>query len=243
MSFNTNPIVDSNSEFIYFTGKISKHVLSKQNNNIIGVNINDLKVFDNFYKEEGIVFMKSLQDKNVKLYKKKIPRPFLILFAPKSLNKNINNLENFPLDTYIKFKVERGIKKTKDKEEYIYNASDLEMYKTHNKNIEKKYGTGIFIDSKFKSINELSFKSPELINLLDKIYDTNSGDIDTILNLNTLINKWLSKGIEIQKQQEYETERKILESKKKAEVKETSDALIKALQSVKSIYGETMHQT
>ena len=29
MSFKTKPILDSNNEFIYFTGKISKHIFQK----------------------------------------------------------------------------------------------------------------------------------------------------------------------------------------------------------------------
>tara|TARA_B100001093_G_C26751441_1_gene981336 strand:+ start:530 stop:1258 length:729 start_codon:yes stop_codon:yes gene_type:complete len=241
MSFKTKPILDSNNEFIYFTGKISKHIFSKNNDNMIGVNINDLKVYDKFYKDECLQLIKKLQNKNVKLYKKEIPRPYLVLFAPKAVNKDLS-VNKYPIGTYVKFIVEQGHKIVKDKKDQIFNVTNLEVDTSHKKNIEKKYGTGIFINSKFTPIDELSFKSPILISLLDKVYDNNTGDIDHILNLNTLINKWLSKGIEHQKKQEYEIERKKLESKKKDEVKQTSEALVKALQSVKTIYNETISQ-
>ena len=62
MSFKTKPILDSNNEFIYFTGKISKHIFSKNNDNMIGVNINDLKVYDKFYKDECLQLIKKLQN-------------------------------------------------------------------------------------------------------------------------------------------------------------------------------------
>ena len=241
MSFNTKPLLDSNKKFIYFTGKVAKHILSKKNNTIIGVNINDLKVLDKFYREEGQQFINKLQNKNVTLYNKEVPRPYLVLFAPKSVNKSLNNIEKYPVGTYIKFKVEQGYKT--DKKNEIFNATDLEYFVAHPQNIEKKYGTGIFINSKFTPIDELSFKSPELIKLLDSLMDNKTVDIDNVLSLNSLINKWLSKGIELQKKEEYEIERKQLESIKKDEIKKTSEALVKALQSVKSIYVETIQQS
>jgi hypothetical protein len=243
MSFNTKPLLDSNKEFIYFTGKIAKHILSKKNNAIIGVNINDLKVLDKFYREEGQQFFNKLQNKNLTLYKKEVPRPYLVLFAPKAINKSLNNIEKYPVGTYIKFKVEQGYKTDKDKKNEIFNATDIEYFVAHPQNIEKKYGTGIFINSKFTPIDELSFKSPELIKLLDSLMDNKTVDIDNILSLNSLINKWLSKGIELQKKQEYEIEIKQLESIKKDEIKKTSEALVKALQSVKSIYVDTIQQS
>ena len=101
----------------------------------------------------------------------------------------------------------------------------------------------IFINSKFTSVEDLEFNSPALISLLDKIYDSKSKDVNDILSLNKLINKWLAKGIELQKKKEYEIERIKLENKKKEEVKQTSEALVKALQSVKSIYDETIQQS
>ena len=51
MSFNTKPLLDSQHEFIYFTGKISKHVLSKKDEKLIGVNVN-ISDADKFYKDE-----------------------------------------------------------------------------------------------------------------------------------------------------------------------------------------------
>lgn len=243
MSFNTKPLLDSQHEFIYFTGKISKHVLSKKDEKLIGVNVNDIRVLDKFYKDEFSMIVQKLQKKNVKLYKKEIPRPFLILFAPKTLNRCLENIDKYPVDTYVKFKVDMGHKKIKDKKEEIINVADMELYDNHPKNIEKKYGTGIFINSKFTPVEDLEFNSPALISLLDKIYDSKSKDINDILSLNKLINKWLAKGIELQKKKEYEIERMKLENKKKEEVKQTSEALVKALQSVKSIYDETIQQS
>ena len=54
------------------------------------------------------------------------------------------------------------------------------------------------------------------------------------------LNKWLSKGIESQKKREYEEERARLEKIKKAEAVESSKALLKALNSVKTIYRESL---
>ena len=243
MTFNTKPLLDSQHEFIYFTGKISKHVVSKKDEKLIGVNVNDIQVLDKFYKDEFSMIVTKLQKKNLTLYKKKIPRPFLILFAPKTLNRCLENIDKYPVNTYVKFKVDMGHKKIKDKKEEIINVADMEIYDNHYRNTEKIYGTGIFINSKFTSIEDLEFNSPILISLLDKIYDLKSKDINDILNLNKLINKWLAKGIELQKGKEYEIERVKLENKKREEVKQTSEALVKALQSVKSIYDETIQQS
>ena len=63
MSFNTKPLLDSQHEFIYFTGKISKHVLSKKDEKLIGVNVNDIRVLDKFYKDEFNMIVQKLQKK------------------------------------------------------------------------------------------------------------------------------------------------------------------------------------
>ena len=96
------------------------------------------------------------------------------------------------------------------------------------------------VNSHFVSLDELTFKSKPLLELLDKVYDNQDYDVETILSLNHHINKWLSKGIESQKKREYEEERARLEKIKKAEAVESSKALLKALNSVKTIYRESL---
>ena len=98
------------------------------------------------------------------------------------------------------------------------------------------------INSKFIGLDKLTFKSEHLLELLDKIYDNQEYDTETALSLNNLINKWLSKGIEIQKKKEYEEERAQLEKLKKAEAIESSKALLQALNSVKNIYKQSTNQ-
>ena len=98
------------------------------------------------------------------------------------------------------------------------------------------------INSKFVGLDKLTFKSESLLELLDKIYDNQEYDSETALSLNNLINKWLSKGIEIQKKKEYEEERAELERLKKAEAIESSKALLQALNSVKNIYKQSTTQ-
>tara|TARA_B100000575_G_scaffold292744_1_gene301964 strand:+ start:97 stop:831 length:735 start_codon:yes stop_codon:yes gene_type:complete len=240
MAFDTKYLLDDNKDFIYFTGKISKHIMSKKTQKLIGVNINDLVVFDKFNKNEAKDLLSKLQEENFKIAKKEIPRPYLVLFAPKVVNRSLETIDKFPVGTYIKFKISYGYHKEKKKK--IYNAADLEYYKEHSKNIEKRYGTGIFINSKFTPIDQITFKSDVLIQLLDKIYDNQMVDIDNILSLNSLINNWLAKGIEVQKRKEYEEERKKLELSKKEEAEESSKALVEALQSVKAIYKESLQK-
>ena len=92
-----------------------------------------------FYKALEITINWFKDPKNLKLYKKEIPRPFLILFAPKTLNRCLENIDKYPVDTYVKYKVDMGYKKIKDKKEEVINVADMELYNEHPKNIEKKY--------------------------------------------------------------------------------------------------------
>ena len=73
MSSTSNVLLDCEQEFIYFIGKISKHVTSKgdsKDQKIIGVNINDLKVFDKFHKGESQKFLNEIQTETKKYAKK-----------------------------------------------------------------------------------------------------------------------------------------------------------------------------
>ena len=244
MSSISNVLLDCEQEFIYFTGKISKHVTSKgdsKDQKIIGVNINDLKVFDKFHKGESKKFLNEIQIETKKYAKKDTPRPFLTIFAPKIVNKALENIDKYPVGTYVKMKVSSGFNKQKKKQ--YFNAIDLEYSKENSSNTKERNGTGIMINSKFVGLDKLSFKSEQLLELLDKIYDNQAHDSETALSLNNLINKWLSKGIEIQKQKEYEEERAQLEKNKKAEAIESSKALLNALNSVKSIYKQSVTHT
>ena len=128
---------------------------------------------------------------------------------------------------------------SKKKKQY-FNAIDLEYCKENIANTKERNGTGITINSKFVGLDKLTFKSTHLLELLDKIYDNQEHDVETILGLNNLINKWLSRGIESQKKREYEEERAQLEKTKKAEAVESSKALLQALNSVKSIYKQSL---
>lgn len=232
-------IMDSNHEFVYFTGKISKHILSKTDDNyLIGVNINDIRAKDIFYKDECKVITDILQTQNQKTYKKTVPRPYLVVFAPKSVNKRLQAIDKYAIGTYVQFKISKGFNTVKDK--ISISAHDLDISTQHASAKDKKYGTGIFVNSKFVSVNNLSFKDDDLIRLLDVIHEKNEGDVDNILIINHLINKWLAKGIESKKRKEYEEECKKLELLKKNEVKQTSDALHLALQNVKDIYKQTL---
>ena len=218
MSSTSNVLLDCEQEFIYFTGKISKHVTSKgesKDQKIIGVNINDLKVFDKFHKGESKKFLNEIQTETKKYAKKDTPRPFLTIFAPKIVNKALENIDKYPVGTYVKMKVSSGFNKQKKKQ--YFNAIDLEYSKENSANTKERNGTGIMINSKFVGLDKLTFKSESLLELLDKIYDNQEYDSETALSLNNLINKWLSKGIEIQKKKEYEEERAELERLKKAE--------------------------
>ena len=154
------------------------------------------------------------------------------------INKSLENIDKFPVGTYVKFKVSSGYNKQKKKK--FFNALDLEYCKEHQTNTKERRGTGIMVNSHFVSLDELTFKSKPLLDLLDKVYDNQEHDVETILSLNHLINKWLSKGIESQKKREYEEERARLEKIKKAEAVESSKALLKALNSVKTIYRESL---
>ncbi len=238
MTSTSNVLLDCDQEFIYFTGKISKHISSKKDNKLIGVNINDLAVHDKFHRGEGMQFIKEIQAETKKYTKKETPRPYLIVFAPKVINKSLENIEKYPVGTYVKFKVSSGFNEQKKKK--YFNASDLEYCREHQSNVKERRGTGILINSHFIPLDKLTFKSAELIELLDKVYDNQTHDVNTILSLNMLINKWLSKGIESQKRKEYEEERAQLEKIKKAEAVESSKALLKALKSVKEIYRESL---
>lgn len=232
-----NFIIDSNGECIYFTGKISKHILSKNEKYLIGVNINDIRAKDNFYSDECKEIIDILRAENKKS-KKPIPRPYVVLFAPKSVNNRLQTMDKFSIDTYVQFKIAKGFNKEKDK--ISISAQDLDISEQHVLTKESKYGTGIFINSQFVSVNNLSFKDDNLIKLLDAIHDKNDGDVDNMLVISHLINKWLAKGIELKKRKEYESECKKLELLKKSEVKQTSEALESALQSVKDIYTQTI---
>ena len=243
MSSTSNVLLDCEQEFIYFTGKISKHVTSKgesKDQKIIGVNINDLKVFDKFHKGDSKKFLNEIQTETKKYAKKDTPRPFLTIFAPKIVNKALEQIDKYPVGTYVKMKVSSGFNKQKKKQ--YFNAIDLEYSKENSANTKERNGTGIMINSKFVGLDKLTFKSESLLELLDKIYDNQEYDSETALSLNNLINKWLSKGIEIQKKKEYEEERAELERLKKAEAIESSKALLQALNSVKSIYKQSTTQ-
>jgi hypothetical protein len=243
MSSTSNVLLDCEQEFIYFTGKISKHVTSKgdsKDQKIIGVNINDLKVFDKFHKGESKIFLNEIQEETKKYTKKDTPRPFLTIFAPKIVNKALEKIDKYPIGTYVKMKVSSGFNKQKKKQ--YFNAIDLEYCKENIANTKERNGTGIMINSKFIGLDKLTFKSAQLLELLDKIYDNQEYDTETALSLNSLINKWLSKGIEIQKKREYEEERAQLEKLKKAEAIESSKALLQALNSVKTIYKQSTAQ-
>lgn len=244
MSSTSNVLLDCEQEFIYFTGKISKHVTSKgdsKDQKIIGVNINDLKVFDKFHKGESKKFLNEIQTETKKYAKKDTPRPFLTIFAPKIVNKALEKIDKYPVGTYVKMKVSSGFNKQKKKQ--YFNAIDLEYSKENSANTKERNGTGIIINSKFVGLDKLTFKSDQLLELLDKIYDNQEYDSETALSLNNLINKWLSKGIEIQKKKEYEEERAQLEKNKKAEAIESSRALLQALNSVKTIYKQSTTHT
>lgn len=238
MSSTSNVLLDCEQEFIYFTGKISKHITSKKDEKVIGTNINDLQVYDKFHKGEAKKFLSEIQEENKKISKKETPRPYLIIFAPKVINRSLENIEKFPVGTYVKFKVSSGYNEQKKKK--YFNALDIEYCKDHQTNTKERRGTGIMVNSHFVSLDELTFKSKPLLDLLDKVYDNQEHDVETILSLNLLINKWLSKGIESQKKREYEEERARLEKIKKAEAVESSKALLKALNSVKTIYRESL---
>ena len=239
MTSTSNILLDCNQEFIYFTGKVSKHILSKKEKKLIGVNINDLAVHDKFHKGEAQQFIKEIQTETKKYAKKDTPRPYLLVFAPKVINRSLDKIDKYPVGTYVKFKVSSGYNEQKKKK--FFNASDLEYCREHQSNVNERRGTGIMVNSHFIPLDQLSFKSKPLLELLDKVYDNQTHDVDTILSLNLLINKWLSKGIESQKRKEYEEERAQLEKIKKAEAVESSKALLKALRSVKEIYKESLN--
>ena len=74
MSSTSNVLLDCEQEFIYFTGKISKHILSKKDEKVIGTNINDLQVYDKFHRGEGKKFLSEIQDENEKISKKETPK-------------------------------------------------------------------------------------------------------------------------------------------------------------------------
>lgn len=242
MSFSTKYLLDQNKEFIYFTGKISKHIISKKTDKLIGANINDLVVYDKFNRNEAIDLYEKLRNEidTTKDKKKEIPRAYLILFAPKIINTALEDINKFPIGTYVKFKISYGYNKLKNR--VSYSASELEYYKEHKKNIEKRYGTGLFFDSKFIPIENIHFNSEVLIKFLDKIYEKQNVSLDNILSLNTLINSWIAKGIRVQKHKEYEEERLKLELSKKKEAEQSSEALIEALESVKNIYRGTLQK-
>ena len=242
MSFSTKYLLDENKEFIYFTGKISKHVISKKTEKLIGANINDLVVYDKFNRNEAIDLYEKLRNEidTTKDKKKEVPRPYLILFAPKIINTALEDISKFPLGTYVRFKISYGYNKSKNR--VSYSASELEYFKEHKKNIEKRYGTGLFLDSKFIPIENIDFNSEVLTRFLDRIYEKQDVTIDNILSLNTLINSWIAKGIRVQKNKEYEEERLKLELSKKQEAEQSSEELIEALQSVKDIYRDTLEK-
>ena len=101
------------------------------------------------------MIVQKLQKKNVKLYKE-IPRPFLILFAPKTLNRCLENIDNFAVDTYVKFKVIWAIKKIKDKKEEVINAADMELFDNHPKNMKNNMVLEFLL---IQNLHQLSFRN------------------------------------------------------------------------------------
>lgn len=238
MVYDTDVLIDDNGEFIYFEGKVSKFIYSKKNNSLIGANITSIELVDKFYKTEFRNLIDSLQNEYFNLYKKKIPREYLIIFSPLSKNEALKNYENLKLGFPVRFKVLKRFDKTKKRS--MFSACDTEYYKKSVKDDPPKFVKqlpGIYTGKTYISLDDLNLKSDELLKLLDNIAKRSS--IDEIFNFNSHIKVWLFNHIQQVKKQEYERECKILEEKKKREYEETSNALAIALDNIKNCLPST----
>ena len=239
MAFQTNFMIDDNGEFIYFTGNLTKFIYSKKNNNLIGANISHIELVDKFYKNEFKEIISNLQTEYNNIYNKKIPREYLIIFAPTVHNSNIKNFENLRPNFQVKFKISTKFDKTKKRT--VYNACEVEHYRKTLKDEPPKFlkqPPGIYTGKEYISTEDLNIDNPALLKLLDQISEKSS--LDSILVMNNYVKKWLSSNIQRVKKREYEIECKLLEEKKKKEYEDSSAALIEALENIESIYKQCL---
>ena len=239
MVYDTDLLIDDNGEFIYLQGRLTKFIYSKMNNNIIGANIISIELIDKFYKTEFKSLIDNLQNEYFNLYKKKIPREQLIIFAPISKNQLLKNYENLKLGFPVKFKISKNFNKAK--KTMMYRAAEVEYYTKSLKDDPPKFIKqlpGIYNGKTFIPREELSLGSIDLLNLLDTISKKSS--LEEILKFNNHIKLWLKAHIQEMKRREYERECKLIEEKKRREFEESSSALLEALDNIQNVYKDCL---
>lgn len=242
MVYDTEFLIDDNGEFIYFIGKLNKFIYSKKNDSLIGANIASIELVDKFYKAEFKKLIDSLQNEYFSLYNKKIPREYLIVFSPVSKNPNIKNFENLNMGFPVKFKISKRFDKTKKRT--MFSACDIEFYRKSIKDDPPKFIKqlpGIYTGKTYISRDDLTLNNTDLYALLDNIAQRTS--LSDILKFNDHIKYWLTKHIELIKQQEYEKECKLLEEKKKREYEQSSSALLEALDNIQNVYKDCLYMS
>ncbi len=230
-----NFIKDSNGEPIKFIGEISKKVYSKKNNNLIGVNINNITITDNFYQEEYKNFISKMRNDFKKEYKKPIQRQHLVVFAPKIRNYELDNIDKFEIGTPVIYTVSSKIDQEKKKENFtVHNIKLYYSKETKNTNLVNSMDNGIHYKKNYIPVDKLTLSDENLHNLLG-VVNLNS-NFNDIVKLQSLINSWIADYMKKNKMEEYAKECKRIEELKKNELEESKNSLQKAIDNMQNVY-------
>ena len=228
---------DSNGESIRFLGTISKKIYSKKTNKLIGININNVTITDRFYLEDYNKLINRMQKDFVKQYKRKSQRSSLILFAPKIKNYQLDNINLYDINTQVTFTVSSRYDKEKDRD--MFNANDLKIHyskETENTNLVNSMNNGIICNKEYIPVEKLKLNDKKLHVLLDKIYS--NSEFEDIMEVQSLINIWISKYMKQAKKDEYEKECRKIENEKKNELEKSEKSLQKVFENIKSVYRQ-----
>lgn len=233
-------IKDSNGDPIKFIGVVSKYVTSKKNNNLIGININNITITDNFYQDEYKTFINTMRTEFKKEYKKTIARQNLVVFAPRIRNYELDNINDFSVGTPVIFQISNKLDKEKNKHNFtVHNVKVYYSKENKNTTLVNSMDTGIHYKKNYVSVKNITLSDDRLINVLAEINKNSS--FQDIVKLQNSMNEWIAEYMQRNKMEEYEKECKRIEEIKKQELEQSKNSLQKAIDNMQSVYKNCLH--